>query len=307
MRIMRRHLRQAALMTTGAVTCLIAAWPAFADDTPAPSDLRPVQFHDANDYDSRISHAGPLRMLSQSIVALACAEASQIAPDESRQHRRAALAEFAAILQALRQGNAAYDIHDEEEDEKTLERLESLEGQWQAFRTHVPDDATQLAQLDALEQGAAVLLRDAALLVSQIITRVSAPSAGALTLEAVARQRMLAQRVFKDVCLMSAGVATQAAAVELATSVAYFEATMRALQSGSESAGIAAPPDRAAEDHLAKVAVAWGQVAPTLESIMRGTDPDQEALVALFADLNALSDLLALTVAHYEQVIRVSK
>jgi len=84
-----------------------------------------------------------------------------------------------------------------------------------------------------------------------------------MLIEIAGRQRMLAQRMSKNVCLMASGIDTEQAQEELAESMQLFEISLDALG-------------------LEIVADEWARIRPVVSAQLAGADLDTSAREQLF-------------------------
>lgn len=244
----------------------------------------------------RINMSGKLRMLSQRIPGMACNAASGIRVEESEAALGAATQEFEQILAALKFGDEALSITDREDNRKTLSFIADVEAQWIPFAEHAKyvlaaDDAGR--HFTSLAADSGPLLGSAADLVHRIVNvyfdPVTTRQSDAMTIDFAGRQRMLAQRMSKNVCLINEGVQVEQAREELADAYGLFDATLTALQTGMPSAGVSPPPNEAVEAGLQTVVAAWAKVSPLMERAMQGETFDATLRAEVFDALNTLT------------------
>ena len=110
-----------------------------------------------------------------------------------------------------------------------------------------------------------------------------------VTIDIAGRQRMLAQRVSKNTCLVSAGVTAQDAQTELALAAQNFGAALEALRNGAQAVGVRPPPTAAIADGLNSVYIKWESIAPIIAKASAGTPADAEQLAIIFHSGNQLT------------------
>ncbi len=219
------------------------------------------------DGSKRISIAGRLRMLSQRITAAGCNLAAGVAPDESEEVLLAAQAEFTTILAALTVGDESLGIIGPETQRKTLGHIEDVKVIWTQFDAALNaivagnDVNTQVATISGLSDG---LLNAAVVLASDVVSEYSNPAemtqAMALTTDIAGRQRMLTQKIAKELC----GVVNNNPAIgdttKLQATIAMYEATMVALHDGMPEAGIAPPATPEIKAALEAAVADWAEI-----------------------------------------------
>lgn len=232
----------------------------------------------------RINVAGQLGTLSQRIIASACNLNSGITVRESQAVLKISADQFGRISDALLNGNRSFGILGEEARPRTLQVINRLNEAWvplldQAVRTEVAADNG--AQIEELAEQSNPLLNTANILVSEITGQYADPvallHADALLIDLAGRQRMLAARMSKDICLIASGVTVESAQAELAESSQLFADTLSALRNGLPSVGVRPPPTDKIADGLQFVVEEWDTMQPFIARAMAGEQLDTEA------------------------------
>lgn len=254
----------------------------------------------------RINYSGKLRMLSQRVVATSCNAAAGIAPGKSEKALHDATAEFNKIIKALEFGDPDLGIKGEEKRKKTIRRIGMLNELWGPMVVELGavehhEASQELIPTIADESGP--LLDMAKLLVSDLSAQYSDPhslvQANAMLVDISGRQRMLAQRMSKNVCLLASGVNIETAKPELEKTAQIFETSLNALQSGMQSVGINPPPNAAIADGLAVVAQDWNTLKPFVNAALAGeplSDADREMV---FLGMNQMTGNMNKVVGMY--------
>lgn len=234
----------------------------------------------------RINYAGKLRMLSQRIPATACNMKSGIAVDTSGPMYDAARAEFETILAALEFGDDSLNINGEETRRKTLVAVEALKGSWADINAAslTADDLQTKADTNM------GVLENAKMLVSEISGQYSDPTAllqaDALRIDIAGRQRMLTQKISKEVCFIMSDINADASMEVLGATVNMFEVSLNALQNGMPEAGIGPAPTDEIAAQLTQVVADWNTVKAHIDTVMSGGTLDDETRTAVFVGLN---------------------
>ncbi|WP_342076806.1 type IV pili methyl-accepting chemotaxis transducer N-terminal domain-containing protein [Yoonia sp. SS1-5] len=297
-----------------AITGLCAAMtgPAHADDLTQDEVLQ-VQFLEDVGASQRIDLSGKLRMLSQRVPAAACNLAAGIDPASSSAMLTSAAEEFEKIVTALEFGDETLGIIGAEERRKTLVGIRKLHEEWlpmfEAAKTILTDGGTN-DQIAAMSAQSAEVLRIAQLLVSEISGQYADPTAllqiDALTIDLAGRQRMLAQRISKNVCLISSGVNVDAAATELTEAAATFSSTLDALVTGMPAAGIKAPPTAEIADAIAVVVDDWAELQPIVAKVLAGDALDEGTRADMFNKSNAMTGDMNTVVVMYSEASKLN-
>lgn len=225
----------------------------------------------------RINVAGQLATLSQRIIASACNLNSGITVRESQAVLQISADQFSRISDALLYGNRSFGILGEEQRARTVQVIDRLNRSW----TPLLDEAreTQVsgndeARIQSLATQSEPVLSTANILVSEITGQYADPvallHADALLIDLAGRQRMLAARMSKDVCLIASGVTVDQATADLAESSALFGDTLSALRNGLPSVGVRPPPTEKIADGLQFVVEEWDTMQPFLERALAG-------------------------------------
>ena len=254
----------------------------------------------------RINYAGKLRMLSQRIPAAACNAAAGIAPEDSAAAFAAAVAEYDRILAALEHGDADLGIVGPEQDRKVLADIRALHEVWDPL--HATLDEMAAGGMDAARAAMVAetshdLLDVAKHLVGLITSEYANPAelmqADAIVIDIAGRQRMLAQRISKNACLIASGLDAERAATEMGATIEMYGVSLGALRAGMPEAGIAPPPTAEIADGLAEIAGIWEGLQPVLAKLRAGDGVTEAERAAIFAGGNALTAKMNVLVGKY--------
>ncbi|MEL6683751.1 MAG: type IV pili methyl-accepting chemotaxis transducer N-terminal domain-containing protein [Pseudomonadota bacterium] len=261
---------------------------------------------------ARINLSGKLRMLSQRIPASACYLQAGISTEDTSAMLVAAQQEFAQITNALQNGDPDLGVYGAEPRRKTLLGIEKLRELWAPVSAGADEVAAGNGTADTVEQIAAdsaPLLELAKKLVTVISTQYSNPGEllvrDALAVDIAGRQRMLAQRVSKNMCLASVGLGSDAVLAELEGAATTFDSSLYALHRGMPDAGIQAPPTPEIETGLAGVIVDWEATEPLIASVLAGQQLDDEQMAIMFAAGNRLTGGMNAVVGLYAEASKL--
>jgi hypothetical protein len=269
-----------ALAIKGAITAigLLAAAPAMSADIT--KDVGSSE---------RVNLSGQLGTLSERITAAACNLSAGIATTEASAVLQISTHHFSRINQALLAGNRGFGILGEETRPRTLQAINDLSAKWeplQELANGLEAASNDASAVQSLAEQSDPLQREAQILVSEITGQYADPvallHADALLLEIAGRQRMLANRVSKNVCLIASDVHDVKAMEELSATISLFEISLGALQNGMESVGVRPPPKEAIADGLQIVADEWAAIRPILEATLAGEDLSDETRAEVF-------------------------
>ena len=265
-----------------------------------------AELSDVDGAAARIDMSGKLRMLSQKVVAEACYVRAGIVTDRAWPSLVLATDEFTEILEALVFGNEKYGLMQEEERPKTQLALGLLAEGWMGVEQEarmVASGATDAQSIVFMAEQSGPLLGLAQDAVSEISGQYAASStllqSDAMIIDIAGRQRMLAQQISKNACLLGTGLGDMAAVDALNQSMQIYEASLFALINGMPSAGIAQPPTQDISDSLNAVATRWNALQPTLAAVAADADQDRTVLATIAVETAALTTEMNDIVAMY--------
>jgi len=237
----------------------------------------------------RVNLSGQLGTLSERITAAACNLSAGVATTESQAVLKISTNHFSRINKALLVGNRGFGILGEETRPRTLQAISDLNAKWEPLQEMA--NATEASANDenyiaSIADQSNPVQAEAKILVSEITGQYADPvallHADALLLEIAGRQRMLANRMSKNVCLVASDVNDADAMVELQDTMALFEASLSALQNGMESVGLRPPPTQKIADGLSVVDDEWQTIRPVLEATLSGAELDDDVRAEVF-------------------------
>lgn len=253
----------------------------------------------------RISLAGGQKMLAQRMAMAACYAAIGLDPARHLEMMDRARARFDATLGTLRNGDVRRGLT-AETDDRVLTALAEVGLVWRDYERIVEQAVGQgvvtEAQLERIaELNLPVLERMAR--AAQLVERTHAGRgmsvSEAVSLGLAERQRMLSQKMAKELCLVARGVAPEAHRAALGESVTLFGATLGALREGAPDLGIRRPEAPALEDALAEAAAVWSTLGPLLAEVADGGVAGPTELVTVAAENDRLLAALDRAVALY--------
>jgi hypothetical protein len=237
----------------------------------------------------RVNLSGQLGTLSERITAAACNLSAGIATTESAAVLQISTHHFSRINRALLVGNRGFGILGEETRPRTLQAIDDLNAKWeplQELANGLTASSQNAAAVESLAAQSDPLQREAQILVSEITGQYADPvallHADALLLEIAGRQRMLSNRMSKNVCLIASDVNDAQAMEELRETMSLFEVSLDALQNGLESVGVRPPPTEAIAAGLAVVADEWSDIRPILETTLAGNELTDDLRAEVF-------------------------
>lgn len=294
------------LKTLTCIAALTVGSAAFAADDATQAELIEAGFIEDVGASERINYSGKLRMLSQRIPAAACFSHAGVEQDASAKLLKAATAEFDLILNGLEFGEETLGMKGAEKDPKVLIDIAKLREIWDPLHPEI-EDIIDNGGTDEEVIHIALVGRDmldvAKHLVSVISGEYADPTAllqaDALTIDIAGRQRMLAQRISKNVCLMMSGFDTEAARKELEGARGIYGASANALRFGMPEAGITATKNADILKGLDGVLALWADVQPILDSVAAGEDIGSDQQAFIYNSMNSLTGQMNTLVGMY--------
>lgn len=287
MRKNRLSLRFKPAAATVVLTMVLAS-QATAQSVATGNSWDAANFVEETGGDQRINFSGKLRMLSQRMPAAACNLHDGISPSSTRAALNGALQEFDEILSALEFGDDARGIYGPEERHRTLRVIEEVHKTLAPIKDALVSEAgdpltNQTAQVLADQN--LPLLEIAKLLVSELSGQYANPVAllqsDAMTIDIAGRQRMLTQKMSKELCFVLSDIEAPTARDTLSKTMHLFEVSLGALQNGMAEVGIQPPPNDEIIAGLEIVSTEWNAVRGYVQTVLAdGTlTADQRAFV----------------------------
>ena len=256
----------------------------------------------------RINFAGKLRMLSQRVPAAACYRHAYVESEKSSALLEAATAEFDQILKALEYGDESLGIIGPEKDRRVLADFKIIHDHWDHLHPEIVDiidNGGTDAEVVDLANAGKLLLEDAKVLVAEIVAEYADPTAllqaDAITIDIAGRQRMLAQRISKNFCLVASGLNVETAMKDLAGSREMYEASANALRFGMPAAGLSATENPVIIEGLDKVLADWASVQAILDQAAPGASIAKEDQVVIYNIMNSLTGQMNTLVGIYTE------
>ncbi len=282
--------------------------------------LSPAQAAEAFDGSkARVNLSSKLRMLTQTVGSASCRLSAGIDAEAAAADLATAQNEFNTILSGLEFGSPALGIPSAEKSRVVLKSLKEVHAKWdpidEAVKTLISGAPGQARAADLIAGNNGALLDATMILTSDVSNEYSNPQeltqADAISMNIAGRQRMLVERISKEVCGMVDGV-DQGATASLGQSLDMYTVSLNALRDGMLDAGINPPPNDAIRKELAAVQSTWNESKPILDAIRGGMQPSTENVAALASvssglvnDMNNVVTLYMLATPGQEDVYRV--
>lgn len=285
------------------LTAIVAAF-GFVSASPAVA----AGFTEDVGSSERVNLSGQLGTLSERITAAACNLSAGIAVTEAQAVLKISTNRFTLINKALVEGNRRMGILGEETRPRTLQAIGDLNAKWeplQEMANATQANANDTAYVESLYDQSSPVQDEAKILVSEITGQYADPAimqhADALLIEIAGRQRMLANRMSKNVCLVASDVKDDAAMAELQTTMGLFQTSLDALQNGLPSVGLRPPPTEGIANGLGEVAEEWNAILPTLEAFIDGAELNDTKRAELFLAFLGMEGRMNNVVNNYQK------
>lgn len=242
----------------------------------------------------RIELGDRIRMQSQRISAMACMMDAGVNVAGHSDAIREAMTEVDAMLAAMKDGDAGFNVTVAEEDRRMLQAIRGVQLQWERFSLamNLRLAGAESIEPDYISRQNLNLMHASKYLVSETVNRYAIPPAllqnDAFTLQIVTRQRSLAQQLAKESCAIMTGNAVMGSSTRLRNTTKRFDASFNALINGFPAAGVSAPATPEIRAQLAAMSADW----ETLRGELTNLDPQNGSGKAEEIH-DALNDIMA--------------
>ncbi|HHH39563.1 MAG TPA: hypothetical protein ENK50_08315 [Sedimenticola sp.] len=218
-----------------------------------------------------INLAGKQRMLTQKMSKEALLIAKGIDVQANRENLRNTADLFDRTLKGLIQGDAQLGLP-ATTDPAILAQLDKVNGLWQQFKPNIEavlKGDTGKPVLESIAKQNLPLLKNMNAAV-QMYAKASGSSldpAVATTINLAGKQRMLTQKMTKELLLVANGIAPEANREALAGTRALFDRTLKGLLDGDAKLGLPGTRDPAIRKQLTVVQQLWSEYQPVLAAV----------------------------------------
>jgi nitrate/nitrite-specific signal transduction histidine kinase len=218
-----------------------------------------------------INLAGKQRMLTQKMSKEALLIAKGIDVEANKKNLAATEGLFGKTLKGLIQGDADLGLPKTENPE-ILAQLEKVSGLWSTFEPNldaVLKGDTSKAVLEKIARENLPLLKNMNAAVQMYASESGSKldPAMATTINLAGKQRMLTQKMTKELLLVANGIDVEANEANLKKTVALFDRTLKGLQDGDKELGLPGTKDPAILAQLAVVEKLWVEYKPVLDAV----------------------------------------
>jgi len=218
-----------------------------------------------------INLAGKQRMLTQKMSKESLLIAKGIESGANVENLKKTTALFDKTLNGLINGDAELGLP-KTENAEILAQLDKVSALWANFKKSIDAASggdTGAAVLDSIAKENVPLLKNMNAAV-QMYAKASGSTldpAMATTINLAGKQRMLTQRMTKELLLVANGIDADGNKASLGKTVALFDRTLMGLFDGENELGLSGTKDAAIRDQLAVVQKLWGDYKPVLDAV----------------------------------------
>ncbi len=258
-----------------------------------------------------INLAGRQRMLTQKMSKEVFLIAKGIDKAENLKNLKKTMALFDRTLKGLINGDKKLGLA-KTKDKKIVAQLKKVQKMWNQFKKYVAKAAKgkidKKLLLEVAKRNIPLLKEmNKAVKMYEALAKKGGKSAlspaMAKAINLAGRQRMLTQKMTKELLLISLNIEPKANRKNLKKTVALFADTLKGLQKGSKKLGLPAPPNKAIAAQLKKVAKLWAKYLPVLKKAIKGKISDKDLKFAAKINLPLLKEMNK-AVKLYEKAVK---
>ncbi|WP_299961999.1 type IV pili methyl-accepting chemotaxis transducer N-terminal domain-containing protein [uncultured Roseobacter sp.] len=241
---------------------------------------------------NRVDNAGRQRMLTQRLAKNACFVMAGIEPDTYAAHTDETFHRFNQVLLAIREGDPELGMLPEIHQD-VLDNLSEVETLWAelgpAARQIAAGDLHSVPMQQLIQLNIETLKRMHAT-VLQMGTHYANENVSpemVTTLATAGRQRMLSQKLSKELCFRTIGLEREGSVELIEETIAQFDAAMAKLLAGAPQDGILPPPLEDVRSLLEKTNTTWAEFKALARRIEENPDigPDERLQIAELGNL----------------------
>ncbi|MEM6487763.1 MAG: type IV pili methyl-accepting chemotaxis transducer N-terminal domain-containing protein [Pseudomonadota bacterium] len=262
----------------------------------------------AGEAEHRIAVAAHEATVVEDIVKAACMMHMQADADRHKAMIVRDTEEFDRVMQGLQYGDPDLGLS-KETSGKVIDALRKMKADWLPFRDRA--EAALAADVPSkdlvawLGENDLKLLQDVEDLVAElekVYQDDSSPLHMLIATKLAERQATIAQRIAKESCFVTAGIAVEKMRAKQAEMIGIFENTLTALRDGMPMLGIQKPTNPAIVERWNTVADRWARLRATIEPVQAGGALDIQGLVVMSQQTTELVKAIEATVDLYEGI-----
>ena len=271
---------------------LMVAAAFFGLTTQLPVAPAAQAFETATTIKSKLNKAGRQRMLSQRMAKTTCMIFVDVSADAHREALEGAHTLFRETHRALIYGDEKQNLQPEG-TKAVLHYMKKVEKAWKPYNAAlepiVKGGPVTSQALGAVAQHNMPVLKTMHKAVGRMERTYSKNDnvqAAGREINFAGAQRMLSQKIAKELCFVSAGLDVNQSRLNLAASIELFDKRQKQLMEGDPLAKVEAPRNQEIALRLAEAYDIWQTMKPILAEVAEGGDATPEALgtIALSSD-----------------------
>lgn len=245
-----------------------------------------------------INLAGKQRMLTQKMSKEALLVAKGIDAEANKTALQQTAVLFDKTLKGLKNGDAELNLP-KTEDPAIVAQLDKVAALWNSFNQTVQSviggdvDVTVLKKIAAENLPLLQEMNAAVGMYEKAAGSALAP-ATATTLNLAGKQRMLTQKMTKELLLVANGIGVEENKAHLQKTVALFERTLKGLFEGDAELGLSGTQDAAIRAQLETVQKLWHEFKPVLDAVdvsVAGLNKAAQLSLPLLKEMNKAVEL----------------
>lgn len=252
----------------------------------------------------RINIAGRQRMLTQRMTKAACFAMAGIDQSHQRAIAEEATAEFSSNLAELLDGGDRFSGSTNPEIRDALNEVYALSlPLTRAVNQIVAGDKHTIVVSQMLTQNLPTLLRmdQTVSMIEKSGAKGALPADVASTINQAGLQRMLSQRMSKDLCLSYIGLKTDDSRQEFKEGIEHFDRTLEGMFKGAPDLGVLAAPTPAIESQLRVVSRYWAKVHGEMDRVAAGVKQELPTLLETAEKLDLILEEMDKVVKLWEE------
>ncbi len=223
-----------------------------------------------------INLAGKQRMLTQKMSKEALLIVMGVDAPKNRENLGKTAALFDKTLKGLLNGDSTLKLV-KTENPDIVAQLNTVSGLWKEFHKSVKsvlgEDVSEPVLAKIASQNLPLLKNmNKAVGMFEKESGSKLEAGLAVTINLAGKQRMLTQKMTKEMLLVAKGINADKNKANLKATVALFEKTLSGLLDGDKKLGLPGTKDAAIRDQLAKVGKLWNDYKPVLDNAVAGKE-----------------------------------
>ncbi|WP_208353490.1 type IV pili methyl-accepting chemotaxis transducer N-terminal domain-containing protein [Pseudaestuariivita rosea] len=237
---------------------------------------------------NRLNIAGSQRMLTQRMAKSFCYASIGVDTNQNIEILRGAQDLYQRSHMGFREGDENLNLF-VERNQLIINQWKEIDSNWRqlarVYNTKLNQGNVADADTGTVVDMTTELLKMNNDMATQMTTYYSkkigqAGVGGAILIDLYGRQRMLSQKMSKELCLVAKGYDVEGSRTQLQDTLGIFDASLNAFINGLPEAGIPPAPSAEIKAQLELAKGHWDKVSAIANTVAQGGSVDQNALVA---------------------------